>query len=515
MDGDTIGSYSAGGSDLMAARLLHDVLEEGLRRNPHGTAVREPDAEISYRELNHLANRLARALVERGVRPGDRVVIWLPKSINAVAAMQAVLRVGAAYVPVDPLSPAPRARRVIADSMPSVCVTEPGREVTVVSAAPGVGILLVAEDADGFGESTSAAPLPPPPLTEDSLAYILYTSGSTGSPKGVCISHRNALAFIDWARDELRPRANDRFSSHAPFHFDLSVLDLYVAFASGASISLIPEGLAFVGPRLVEFVVREEISIWYSVPSALTMMMDPGGLLEAHPASLRTIVFAGEPFPIVPLRRLRAGFPGVRMLNMYGPTETNVCTYYEVDRVPEECAAAVPIGRACSGDRVWAVKDDGTEAAIGERGELLVDGPTVMLGYWGRRPHRGPYRTGDIVERLDASNYGYIGRRDGMVKIRGHRVELGEVEAAVSAHPSVREAAAVPVGAGLDTRLVAAVSFREGASASLLELKKACAQRLPRYMIVHGVRELPALPRTPNGKVDRRALKTICEEGSR
>lgn len=515
MDGDAIGSYGAGGSGLMAARLLNDVLGEGLRRNPGGTAVRERGAEITYRELNHLANRLARALIDRGVRPGDRVVIWLPKSINAVAAMQAVLRVGAAYVPLDPLSPAPRARRVIADSVPSVCVTEPGREVAVVSAAPGVGILRVGEHAGGFGESTPAAPLPPPPVTEDSLAYILYTSGSTGSPKGVCISHRNALAFIDWARDELHPHPSDRFSSHAPFHFDLSVLDLYVAFASGASVSLIPEGLAFVGPRLVEFVVREEITIWYSVPSALTMMMDPGGLLDARPASLRTIVFAGEPFPIVPLRRLRAGFPGVRMLNMYGPTETNVCTYYEVDAVPEARAAAVPIGRACSGDRVWAVKDDGTEAATGERGELLVDGPTVMLGYWGRPPHHGPYRTGDIVERLDASNYAYIGRRDGMVKIRGHRVELGEVEAAVSAHPSVREAAAVPVGAGLDTRLVAAVSFREGASASLLELKKACAERLPRYMIVHGVRELPALPRTPNGKVDRRALQTICEERSR
>jgi len=500
---------------MMAARLLHDVLGEGLRRNPEGTAVREAGAEITYRELNHLANRLARALVERGVRPGDRVAIWLPKSINAVAAMQAVLRVGAAYVPVDPLSPAPRARQVIADSVPSVCVTEPGREVAVASAAPGVRLLLVGEHAGGFGESTPAAPLPRPPLTDASLAYILYTSGSTGRPKGVCISHSNALAFIDWARDELQPHARDRFSSHAPFHFDLSVLDLYVAFASGASVSLIPEGLAFVGPRLVEFVVHEQITIWYSVPSALTMMMDPGGLLEVCPASLRTIVFAGESFPVVPLRRLRAGFPGVRMLNMYGPTETNVCTFYEVDAMPDERAAAVPIGRACSGDRVWAVKDDGTEAAMGDRGELLVDGPTVMLGYWGRPQHRGPYRTGDIVERLDESNYAYVGRRDGMVKIRGHRVELGEVEAAVSAHPSVREAAAVPVGAGIETRLVAAVSFREGASASLLDLKKACAQRLPRYMIVHGVRELPALPRTPNGKVDRRALKAICEEASR
>jgi acyl-coenzyme A synthetase/AMP-(fatty) acid ligase len=143
-----------------------------------------------------------------------------------------------------------------------------------------------------------------------------------------------------------------------------------------------------------------------------------------------------------------------------------------------------------------------------------VDGPTVMLGYWGRPPHRGPYETGDIVQRLDASNYSYIGRRDAMVKIRGHRVELGEVEAAVCAHPSVREAAAVAVGSGPDKRLVAAVSFRKGLSASLLELKRACAERLPRYMIVHGLREVPGLPRTPNGKVDRRALQAICEERS-
>jgi clorobiocin biosynthesis protein CloN4 len=199
-------------------------------------------------------------------------------------------------------------------------------------------------------------------------------------------------------------------------------------------------------------------------------------------------------------------------LNLYGPTETNVCTYHEVLEIPNDQVSCVPIGRACSGDRVWAVKDDGHEAGIGETGELLVDGPTVMLGYWGRAAHAGPYRTGDIVQRLDLSNYAYLGRRDAMVKVRGHRVELGEVEAAVSAHPSVREAAAVAVGSGPDTRLVAAVSFRNGSSASLLDLKRECALRLPRYMIVHGLHELPALPRTANGKLDRRALQTICEE---
>ena len=516
MDGYSNGYRRARGGELMRAEILPDVFAEGLHRNPDGVAVREPGTEITYRKLNHLTNRLARALLQRGVEPGGRVAIWLPKSINAVAAMQAVLRVGAAYVPVDPLSPTARARELISDCEPSVCVTEPDRAAVALSPVGPVRRLLLGEGVPGFDDSTPAAPIPRAPVTRDSLAYILYTSGSTGRPKGVCISHRNALAFIEWAVAELEPKPTDRLSSHAPFHFDLSILDLYVAFASGACVSLIPEGLSFVGPRLVEFVRRERITIWYSVPSALTMMMDAGGLLETGPASLRTILFAGEPFPVVALRRLRAAFSGVRMLNLYGPTETNVCTYHEVIGTPGEHAAAVPIGRACSGDRVWAVKDDGAEAEIGESGELLVDGPTVMLGYWGRPAHRGPYHTGDIVQRLDERNYAYLGRRDAMVKIRGHRVELGEVEAAVSAHPSVREAAAVAVGSGLQKRLVAAVSFREGSSASLLELKKECAARLPRYMIVHGVRELSALPRTPNGKVDRRALQAICEkEGAR
>jgi clorobiocin biosynthesis protein CloN4 len=493
----------------MGERLLTDVLREGVRRNPDGCAVRAPGGEISYRELDALANRLARALLERGVAPGHRVGIWMPKSIDAVAAMQAVLRLGAAYVPVDPLSPVARAQQILGDSEVSVCVTEP-RRAAELSEVP----TLVVGDDSAWLRDIPSTPLPPAPVSPDSLAYILYTSGSTGRPKGVCISHRNALAFIDWAAAELRPSPADRLSSHAPFHFDLSVLDLYVAFGSGASVSLIPEGAAFVGPRLVDFVRRERITIWYSVPSALTLMMDTGGLLDPDPTSLTVILFAGEPFPIEPLRCLRARFPGVRMLNLYGPTETNVCTYHEVFEIPDDQVAPVPIGAACSGDRVWAVKEDGSEAAVGESGELLADGPTVMLGYWGREPHRGPYHTGDIVERLDARSYRYLGRRDAMVKVRGHRVELGEVEAAVGAHPSVREAAAVAVGSGSDTRLVAAVSFRDGGSASLLELKRECAVRLPRYMIVHGLRELPALPRTPNGKVDRRALQTICEEAS-
>jgi acyl-coenzyme A synthetase/AMP-(fatty) acid ligase len=241
-------------------------------------------------------------------------------------------------------------------------------------------------------------------------------------------------------------------------------------------------------------------------------MMEHGGLLDERPPSLRAILFAGEPFPIKHLRRLRDAFPNARLLNLYGPTETNVCTFYEVADIPEDRMAPVPIGSACSGDRVWAETEDGSEAEAGEEGELVVDGPTVMLGYWGRGPQKGPYRTGDVVKPIEPSVYDYVGRRDSMVKIRGHRVELGDVEAALLAHPMVREAAAVVVGSGIEARLVGVVTVREDEPPSLLDMKRHCAERLPRYMIIHDLRVMAELPRTGNGKVDRRSIAAALEE---
>jgi amino acid adenylation domain-containing protein len=361
-------------------------------------------------------------------------------------------------------------------------------------------------------ERLSAAPQASPG-SEDELAYILYTSGSTGVPKGVCVSHRNALAFIEWAAREVDARPDDRFSNHAPFHFDLSVFDMYAAWRVGACVSIVPEQHAYVPRALVDFVVRERITVFYAVPSALILMVDRGDLLEQEDLRLRTVVFAGEPYPVKQLRRLRHGLPNVRMFNWYGPTETNVCTGYEVTAIEPDRTAPVPIGRAASGDRVWAVRDDGAVAGVGEEGELLVSGPTVATGYWGREPYGdGPYRTGDVVRQEAPGEYVYVGRRDHMVKIRGHRVELGEVEAALLSHPGVREAAVVATGSGLEARLVAFVA-PDAEPPSLLDLKRHCAQRLPRHMIVDSVVFLEDLPRTRNGKVDRLALQpTTAEE---
>lgn len=498
---------------------LHALLSRSRAAHPDRVAVRCAGQSVTYRELDALANRCARALAARGVRRGDRVAVWLPKSIGAVAAMQGALRLGAAYVPCDPLSPPARVRDILSDcGVRAVVTTRARAEAALVDDLRHVPSLVaegVAGDTRWEALDESDDPLPDLHPEPDELAYVLYTSGSTGRPKGVCLSHRNALAFIEWAARTLEATAEDRFANHAPFHFDLSVLDLYVPLMVGASVTLVPDEAGYAPRQLVELLAAERITVWYSVPTVLILMAERGGLLDASAHAPRAVLFAGEPFPIKHLRQLRRAWPATRLFNLYGPTETNVCTYHEVTDIPDEQTTPVPIGRASSGDTVWAVRADGRVAEIGDEGELMVSGPTVMLGYWGQvlSPYR-THATGDVVRRLDQENYVYVGRRDHMVKVRGHRIELGDVEAALLSHPAVHEAAVVVVGEGMEARLVAFVAAR-GEPPSLLELKRTCAERLPRYMIVSAVRAVAELPRTRNGKVDRTELSNAARDFAR
>jgi acyl-coenzyme A synthetase/AMP-(fatty) acid ligase len=340
------------------------------------------------------------------------------------------------------------------------------------------------------------------------------------------LTHRNCLAFVEWAVEEFRVSAADRLSSHAPLHFDLSTFDLYAAALAGAPVVLVPAGMSVFPSQVRSFIETAGITVWYSVPSILAMLVLRGGLQPGDLPQLRTILFAGEVFPATHLRRLIELIPHVRFANLYGPTETNVCTWWEVTSL-DEGATEIPIGRAIDNVEVFAVTDDGRLATPGEVGELHVRGPTVMQGYLGdpektssrlvSNPFGGVldqpvYRTGDLVQELPDGAYRFLGRRDHQIKSRGYRIELGDVEAGLYGHPAVLECAVVAIPDELITnRLVAYVIVREEVSKT--DLLRYLAERVPTYMIPGELIFADALPRTSTGKVDRRSLSEAVAAG--
>lgn len=510
---------------------LDQLLRRSSERFPERVAVIEADGgAICYRDLAKLANQLGGWLDANEIGRGDRVGIYLHKSIESVAALLGTLAQGAAYVPADPLAPVSRAAYIFSDCGIKAIVVERGfveslrEELAALGAAPkllivdkldaGAGLRLALESA----EASQAGAAGPPPIGSD-LAYVLYTSGSTGRPKGVMLSHENALSFVNWCSDIFLPHEEDRFSSHAPFHFDLSILDLYVPLKHGAAIVLIGESLGKEPARLAQAISDHDISVWYSAPSILTMLVSQGRLDQYDWKRLRLVLFAGEVFPIKHLRALKQLWDGPRYFNLYGPTETNVCTWYEV---PAEIDAGrtdpYPIGKVCAHYAERIVDTDGQALPADAEGELCIAGPGVMQGYW-NQPQLDErvflndsdgarwYRTGDIVQRDHHGDLRFLGRRDRMIKKRGYRVELGEIEAALYRHPEVKEAAAVAVATDDGPRVTAFLCTKSGERLSLIGLKKFCMEQLPQYMMPDVFLFITALPKTSTDKIDYQRLK--------
>jgi amino acid adenylation domain-containing protein len=536
-----------------ASTHLAELLEASARAAPDRVAIVAPDGRtMTYGELDARSDAVAGFLRANGVRPGDRVGFCLPKGLASVVVLFGAMKARAGYVPVDWNGPAVRnatihrnakvaalflaeARADVlgawpVDERPPLLVLVPMADTGAAPAIHGASAAgSVGGPPAGFptGAWTWADALRHPPFAadgaarrRDDLAYILFTSGSTGVPKGVTLTHGNALSFVDWCSDVFQPTSADRFSSHAPFHFDLSVFDLYVAVKHGATLHLIGEELGKEPKALARFIAERRLTIWYSTPSVLSLMAEFGALPTLDFTALRHVLFAGEVFPVPGLRRLTSLLPRPRYWNLYGPTETNVCNFAEIPLpVPPERSRPYPIGPLCSHCDGLVLDEERREVARGDEGLLWIAGASLFKGYFGRpdldaavfleRDGRRFYCTGDVVKWVDGEGFLYVGRRDRMVKRRGYRIELGEVESGLARDATLREAAVVAVpdeAAGM--RIDAHVAGRD-ARPSLIAMKRSCAESLPPYMAPDRFVIHERLPRTSTDKVDYQQLKRI------
>ena len=519
------------------AYVLHQLLTESAGRRPDAEAVRLLDQTLTYAELEKLSNQLAHALIETGVVPGDRIGIYLHKSPAAIAGIFGVMKTGACYVPVDQSAPGLRVVDIARQCNFRALITSSSLYQKLGAAfrdeCPMAAIFFVDKVPDAalpapaftFADSLANYPTEAPEVEviDQDLAYILFTSGSTGTPKGVMLSHLNALTFVNWGAETFDITAQDRFSNHAPFNFDLSVFDIFVAIKTGAAISLVPERLSVFPVQLSSFIQNQKITVWYSVPMVLTFLHSRGQLDKRDLSLLRWVLFAGEVFPTKHLRALMEKLPHPRYANLYGPTETNVCAFYEVEPLSPEQSTAIPIGKACANTELIAINAEGKKVTgPGEEGLLYARGSTVMQGYYGRPAEseacfiRNPfavgreerlYCTGDWVTLDEKGNFLFVGRKDHMIKTRGYRVELGEIEAVMVAHPAVDEAVALAIpDDAIGNTIRAIVIISNSSSLTSTELKRHCAEKLPPYMVPEQVEFRDTLPRTGNGKIDRQEL---------
>ena len=528
----------------MSEHLAHQYLDLSAKLFPEKLAVTDGHTSLTFKELAASSDQLGNLLIELGISRGKRVVYYLKRDLDCIVSTVGILKSGAAYVPVDQKTPLERWKQIVEDATPGAIIcnaatlAETIKRTAILNIHPALICLsprngqVISREKVFFQEEIEAASGKlPSDLNLDDIAYVLYTSGSTGAPKGVMVTHGNIENYIDWAISYFNITADDRILGTAPFYFDMSTFDIFCSLATGATFCLATEDLLVFPEKLVRFIEQENVTIWKGVSSLLMYMCRAGVLRPGHMPSMRTVIFAGEALDPQYLAKWMNTFPEKLFYNGYGPTEaTGVSLCYHVDSIPE-LGQPIPIGRPCKGAKVVLIGDDGLPVGPGEIGELCISGICLSKGYLNdiekternftlppaERNDLGEriYHTGDLVRQNDDGNYIFISRKDHQIKWMGYRIELAEIETNLMAHPDLRDAV-VLLADTKDTGLTELVAFFESEakidSTSLLQF---LGNRIPTYMIPKRFVQMDFLPRNDRGKIARDEILKLYSKSER
>lgn len=486
---------------------------------------------MSYLTLDERSNQLANALIASGAKPQDRVGIYMYKCLDLGTAIYGVLKAGCVFVPLDPFLPLDRLAFIVEDCEIRYMVSSDDFIDPLTELSKSHPLCFFGIDTEQLTPSVAWASLsqysseaPDLSIIDLELGYIMYTSGSTGVPKGMMHTHHGSISYARWGAEHTNLQATDRVASHAPLHFDLSIFDFFSTAQAGATVVLVPEAITRFPASWTQLIESEAISVVFTVPYTLITMLEQGAMDKRDLGSLRWILFGGEPFPPAKLRQLMQALPQVRLTNVYGPAEAPSCTCYDVPLPLDSADNPIPIGTVSRNSEGIIIDDQQNDCEPDTPGELCIRSSTLTRGYWNRpdldakaylfRPGYGQFskvyfRTGDRVVRHSDGLLRFLGRMDRMVKIRGQRVELDEVESVLASHPAVFEAAAFVVPDCFDNwQIVAAVSLKKGESIGSAALQRHARSKLSSYSVPAHLEIPEQLPHNSSGKIDRKQLAT-------
>lgn len=502
-----------------------EYLVESCSQHPDRIAIRDGSGDWTYAELDRASRRVASRLIRLDARHKQPVAILVPKSAKCVAAFLGTLYSGNFYVPLDPTSPADRLRRILTDLEPQRVIGTSDLREKVAAALPDPGRFIDLDDALGSDAIDQAAiSRRVAAMIDTDPIYIKYTSGSTGSPKGVVLPHRAVIDYIEWAFDLYQLEPGDVIGNQAPFTFDVSVQDIYLTLKSGGRLVLIPEQHFVFPARLIPYIVEQHVSFFCWVPSVLVNVCNMNLLAGVDTSHLKWVTVLGEVMPTRPFSYWKQHCPGATLVNTYGPTETAIAsTFYVLDRDFRD-DEPLPIGVPCRNTEIVLLDDQERAVPGGATGEICIRGSGLALGYWNDPEKTGHafvqlptqthypermYRTGDLGYWNDRGELMFCGRCDSQIKHMGYRIELGEIEAAAGSLPGIQRACVL-----YDAATKTIILCYEGtAELDRAELRRELATRLPTYMLPKSFHRVASFPLNANGKVDRLALLADRQRG--